>query len=365
MLLVDLMSKFTTRMNTDEGFLIAKGKIARTGIQNYLAHELGLTDRNPNDVVPIYRPPEEVFNDESLESFKNLPVTFIHPKSMLVDSKVAKKEMVGFTIDDVARDGDFVTVTLKVTDQATIDSINAGVDQLSPGYNCVLEFTQGYTPAGERYEGIQRQIRGNHIAILPKGRGGSNCKILDKGKDMPVKIILSDTSVVEVSEESAGAVQQLDTRASRLSQEKGELEGKLTLKDSEIEALKEQLTQVVADAEAATKEDPEQLVEIVLGAMKINPAIKWTPGCTREGFMREVVSSKVKSVNDSTPMIRVEAHFDILAEQAGEMNAIQQSFADAESGANVEDDQEPYKSPSQIAREQYLVDVRSMHKPTN
>ena len=35
------------RKYTDEGFLIVPARIARTGIQEYLAMEMGLEDRNP------------------------------------------------------------------------------------------------------------------------------------------------------------------------------------------------------------------------------------------------------------------------------------------------------------------------------
>src|SRR5690625_5711029 len=47
----------TSRTITDEGYLLAPAYVARTGVQQYLASELELTDRNPNEIINVYRPP--------------------------------------------------------------------------------------------------------------------------------------------------------------------------------------------------------------------------------------------------------------------------------------------------------------------
>ncbi|MGL5729314.1 MAG: DUF2213 domain-containing protein, partial [Plesiomonas sp.] len=53
----------TQREYTPEGFLRVPGHVARPGIQQYLASELGL-DGDPNRIVNVYRPPEEVFSTD-------------------------------------------------------------------------------------------------------------------------------------------------------------------------------------------------------------------------------------------------------------------------------------------------------------
>ena len=116
----------SARTFTDEGFLIVESaRIARSGIQEYFAGELGLNDRDPFDVIKIYRPEEEVFNQDSMKSFSNKPVTNNHPKE-LVSSKNAKELQVGFSGDDVLKDGIFITTKLTITDQASIDDIESG-----------------------------------------------------------------------------------------------------------------------------------------------------------------------------------------------------------------------------------------------
>ena len=38
---------------TQEGFLVAEPRVARTGIQEYTAAELGLRDRAPGEVIKV------------------------------------------------------------------------------------------------------------------------------------------------------------------------------------------------------------------------------------------------------------------------------------------------------------------------
>lgn len=60
--------------------LVAEAKAVRTGIQLYSGDEVGKPDMT---VVRVYRPPEEVFADASLQSFTHAPITNDHPKDMV------------------------------------------------------------------------------------------------------------------------------------------------------------------------------------------------------------------------------------------------------------------------------------------
>ena len=73
---------------TDEGFLICDVVLSRTGIQQYKAFEMGIMDRDPYDIINVYRPAEEVFNDESMQSFVGKPVTDDHPPEFLTIDNV-------------------------------------------------------------------------------------------------------------------------------------------------------------------------------------------------------------------------------------------------------------------------------------
>ena len=159
----------------DDGYLVVDARVARTGIQRYLGSEVGMPEK---EFVDVYRSPEEVFSDDALASFAHRPVTNDHP-SEPVTADNWKRFAVGQTSDEIRRDGDFVRIPLMVADAAVIKAVQDGKRELSNGYLCDLKHESGVTPEGETYDAIQTNIRGNHVAIVRRGRAGSECRIGD------------------------------------------------------------------------------------------------------------------------------------------------------------------------------------------
>jgi hypothetical protein len=162
---------------TRDGFLAVRAKAARVGIYDYSAAEVGGTERGfkANDTVKIYRPADEVFAADSVASFLAKPVTNNHP-SVPVTADNWKQHARGVNMGAL-RDGDYLAFDLVIMDSALIADIDAGKRELSNGYSCVLDWTPGTTSDGQAFDAIQRTIRGNHIAVVDKGRAGSECKI--------------------------------------------------------------------------------------------------------------------------------------------------------------------------------------------
>lgn len=201
------------RKLTDEGFLIVPARIARTGIQEYRAIELGL-DGDPMRIVRVYRSPDEVFNPDSMASFENKPMTDNHP-DFGVDSASWKELAVGFA-RDIGRDGIFLTANLVVTDAEAIKKIEKdGKVELSNGYNAEYDWTPGVTPDGEYYDGQQRNIRGNHIALVDAARCGSACRVSDnqptnqRSNTMANRKVTIDGIPFELDESTAAAVEKV------------------------------------------------------------------------------------------------------------------------------------------------------------
>ncbi|EMP93037.1 hypothetical protein VC87395_001756 [Vibrio paracholerae 87395] len=163
----------TSRTYTAEGFLKVSGRAAKTGIQEYYAHELGLTDRPHDAVVRVMRFEGEVFSQDSLDSYIGVDITIEHPDTF-VSSETFKNSSVGL-VTAAARDGDFVKVDMIVKDQSAIDAIHSGKVELSAGYSCHYEAA----PQGASYDFIQRDIAVNHLAITDKARGGSQVRLAD------------------------------------------------------------------------------------------------------------------------------------------------------------------------------------------
>ncbi|HFG2000675.1 TPA: DUF2213 domain-containing protein [Vibrio cholerae] len=163
----------TSRTYTDEGFLKVSGRAAKTGIQEYYAHELGLTDRPHDAVVRVMRFEGEVFSQDSLDSYVGCDLTIEHPDTF-VNAQNFKSESVGL-ITAAARDGDFVLVDMIIKSQDAIDAVHAGKVELSAGYECHYEAA----PQGASYDFIQRDIKVNHLAITDSARAGSQVRLAD------------------------------------------------------------------------------------------------------------------------------------------------------------------------------------------
>lgn len=156
---------------TDEGYLIDTPIVGRVGIQMY---------KNADGTIRReLRPPEEVFNADSLKSFAGKPVTDEHPGEP-VTAKNAKRLSVGTMQGEGRQDGDNVVAPIIVHDGEMIDKIlKGGKRELSLGYRVNLEETPGVWN-GQEYDAIQRNIRVNHLAIVPRGRAGNARLNLDR-----------------------------------------------------------------------------------------------------------------------------------------------------------------------------------------
>jgi hypothetical protein len=106
------------------------------------------------------------------------PVTWGHPP-VLLDADNTKKFQTGYSGSQVRFNDGFVEVALVVTDKDAIERIKRkDATEVSAGYKVDYDPTPGITPEGESYDGIQRNIRVNHIAIVPRGRAGPEVRLL-------------------------------------------------------------------------------------------------------------------------------------------------------------------------------------------
>lgn len=160
---------------TPEGFVRLRARIGRAGLHEYSAAELGTpAGFAPQDRVRVYRPPAEVFDPASMASFAGKPVTDDHPPAM-VDAGNWRRYAVGHAGEQVVQDGDHLATDLVIADATAADRARAGA-ALSNGYHADFVFEPGTTPDGEPYDALQRNIRGNHIALVEDGRCGDSCR---------------------------------------------------------------------------------------------------------------------------------------------------------------------------------------------
>lgn len=164
----------STRRKTTDGFLVAQARAARTGVQVYSGAEVKRPDLA---MVRVMRPEAEVFDRTSLSTYGTAPITVGHPPSG-VTADTWKQFAVGHVGEGVVRDGEYVALPLILKDADAIRQLEAGTRELSVGYNCSLDFTPG-SANGVTWDAVQRGIRVNHVALVPRGRAGSECRISD------------------------------------------------------------------------------------------------------------------------------------------------------------------------------------------
>lgn len=169
---------------TQDGYLVAAPRVARTGIQLYRGSEVGVSDKQ---IVKIYRPEDQVFDTNSMHTFAHKPITNDHPAEP-VTSRNWSKYAKGQIGDEIARDGDFIRVPMVLMDHGLIQDAKSGKVELSVGYSCDLDMTPGITPDGQAYDGIQKNINVNHVAFVDAARAGHMARFGDGSGECRVDI---------------------------------------------------------------------------------------------------------------------------------------------------------------------------------
>ncbi|MXP42975.1 DUF2213 domain-containing protein [Allopontixanthobacter sediminis] len=196
-----------------DGSLVAEVFAARTGLQDYLSSEVdpeGTRDFKPGQMVKVYRPESEVFKADSLATFAAAPVTINHP-SEAVTADNWRGLGVGEINGDVVRDGQRVRVPIIVRDAGAVKAATTTHKQLSMGYATELVFpTDGKHPDGTVCDAYQTNLRINHIALVPAGRGGPELRVVDErtpiqNKEKSMKKIVLDGLQVDLSDADAVA----------------------------------------------------------------------------------------------------------------------------------------------------------------
>jgi hypothetical protein len=150
-----------------DGTLLVEGVLTRAGVFVYQDASGG--ERRE------YRPPAEVFKADSMGSFELVPLTNDHPGE-LVTAENARQYAIG-AVGAPRRDGDKMIAAISVFDAETIAKIDDGKQELSCGYLVEVVNKPGVTPEGERYDAVQREIVGNHVALVDVARAGHVARI--------------------------------------------------------------------------------------------------------------------------------------------------------------------------------------------
>lgn len=160
---------------------IEDNPITKEGVFPYLGEQIS-PDLEPKKIYMVYRPASELTNPETIESFNGVP--FIDEHEMVGEgfTKYDQRPAGGVLFNPKAENGILVG-DFKIFSETMKDEISNGKKELSLGYLCDYELKKGVWN-GQYYDAVQKNIRGNHVALVERGRMGSDVRVYDKAITM-------------------------------------------------------------------------------------------------------------------------------------------------------------------------------------
>jgi 8-oxo-dGTP pyrophosphatase MutT (NUDIX family) len=170
---------------------IALTHISKANVCPYKGDEIPDADKlglDPNRIYMLLRDPEEL--KKGIATANLIPVLNEHVPVSPIDPK--QKNVVGYTGTDAAFNAPYVDNSMVISVQSAIQGIENGTEQeLSSAYYYDADMTPG-TYEGVPYDGVMRNIKFNHVALVPKGRAGPD-------------VMVGDSAVKHVSPQPNGA----------------------------------------------------------------------------------------------------------------------------------------------------------------
>src|ERR1700741_4733504 len=175
------MDRASMRTRDSNGFLhVETTNISKANVCPYRgaeiprAREMGL---DPGRIYQLYRDPEEL--NAAATTFNNVPLLSEHMP--VIPEELPADLIIGSTGTDAEFDGTFLKNSLVVWDGASQNGIETDRKrELSCGYRYDADMTPGVTDDGLPFDGVMRNIKGNHVALVIEGRAGPDVMVGDE-----------------------------------------------------------------------------------------------------------------------------------------------------------------------------------------
>lgn len=157
---------------------VAVSHISKATVNPYYGEEIPGYDTlglDPKKVYNLLRDPSELAKGAA--TFNGLPVLSKHVPVSASDNQ--KDIVVGSTGTDAVFKSPYLDNSLVIWDAELIAAIESE-DQAQ--LSCAYRYTPDMTPGifeGQSYDGIMRDIVGNHVALVERGRAGSDVVVAD------------------------------------------------------------------------------------------------------------------------------------------------------------------------------------------
>lgn len=177
LLALDLAS--SRRTDEDGRLHVFPTNISKANVCPYRGSEIPASESlglDPNKIYMLLRDPSEL--ERAASTFNNIPLLTKHVPVSVDDPN--PHLVVGSTGTDAAFSDPYLINSLVVWDAGAI----AGIEHnLQKELSCAYRYDADMVPgeyAGTKYDGVMRNIRGNHVALVESGRAGSDVVVGDE-----------------------------------------------------------------------------------------------------------------------------------------------------------------------------------------
>ena len=166
------------RYDADGRLHILRTPISKATVNPYYGREIPNSEQlglQPERVYYMLRDPGELA--KAAPSFARNQLMFNH---IAVSAEDPKQDSIAGTIgSEVSFEAPYLIADLCVWDAEAIAGIETdAVRELSASYRYTADMTPGMYE-GQRYDGVMRDIQGNHVALVERGRAGSDVMAAD------------------------------------------------------------------------------------------------------------------------------------------------------------------------------------------
>ncbi|HDJ1441611.1 TPA: DUF2213 domain-containing protein [Serratia rubidaea] len=158
---------------------VERSHISKANVCGYYGREIPNAESlglEPDKLYMLYRDPDEL--RKAAKTFNNIPILCRHKPDF--PGAPARELRVGTTHANSEFDGTYLNNGLSIWDNSAIAGIETDEQrELSSSYAYVADMTPGVTPDGVKFDGVMRDIVGNHVALVEDGRAGSDVLVFD------------------------------------------------------------------------------------------------------------------------------------------------------------------------------------------
>ena len=191
--------------------LVKDNPLSAEGVYLYSGRMIGLPNLDPDKLYPVYRPAEEL--EKAADSFNNVPCIIGHEMigegATPYDQRPASGVLTNVKYKAGKLYGD-----LKIWSEKMKDKILSGVKELSLGYKSIYERSRGVFN-GQTYDFVQRNLRGNHLALVKNGRMGSEMRVYDAKEAMTFDSIEFDINNKTIEKGTSEMADKTDTESQK------------------------------------------------------------------------------------------------------------------------------------------------------